>query len=627
MLLRFLTGEAVQDSRRWGTLVNRLAAHCQVQHEHLQRCFEIVDLEAFKFLVMEDLDGRALDSVWESGKRLAPPEASRVVRSVAMGLDALQRGGLAHSDVRPQRIWLEKGGHVRLLRDPPTDSTPIDFFQPDPEGSLLARADYLAPDFLQADKTPDSLTDIYALGCVFYHLLTGQPPFPGGDIRQKMVQHASQALPSLESMGIPKAIADVVASMLAKDPGIRCQDASRVAAQLTAQVEPSRLNIAPPMPPPTLAVYEQSLRPSRTAVAVSAKPPAKIIASPSPAAAAPLPTVAPARTIAAPKGTVPLAGVTAVPVAPVASAPHASALRSRHARPKQTSQAILIGLGLGIAALLILIGLIVLNNMSDQMPDRTRSADQAGVTETKDESLGIPNESTAPSEVATSEDLPVAADGPFVLVNDDGQTPWLPPTAGSPISLKFVPPGSQIYVIARPADLIASSEGPRILEAMGPAFASVRSAWETAAGCSLGDVQQLILSLHDGGSDFPRPAIVVRLVQAVEKSELLRRWGDPTPVSAGEVEYYRAASGWSFYVPQESDGPIFVMGPEDQIRDVIEFRSAPPAMRLAMNKLLAASDDRRQLTILFSPNELIVNLFRDGRQLSMCDPRKIREPL
>jgi eukaryotic-like serine/threonine-protein kinase len=258
---------------------------------------------------------------------------------------------------------------------------------------------------------------------------------------------------------------------------------------------------------------------------------------------------------------------------------------------------------------------------------RTQPSDIAEQSPWDEPSPVRPDEGSGQTGTGSERPAVESARGSFATVADDGQTPWLPPTTGAPVVLKYVPPGSQLYLIARPADLLASSEGARSLEALGPSFAASRAAWESAAGCSLSDVRQLILTVHQAGQDFPRPAVVVQLTQPVDKTALLQRWGNPSPVTLGNAEFYNSPNGWSYFVPPDGDGRTFVMGPEAQIRDVIEFQSAAPPLQLAMNKLVAVSDDQRHLTILFSPNELIGNLFRDGRQWSLCEPRKIREPL
>ena len=116
----------------------------------------------------------------------------------------------------------------------------------------------MAPEFLQDGKSPDALTDIYALGCTLYELLAGQPPFPGADLRTKMHQHATQPIQSLEALGVPQPLTQVVAYLMAKNPAVRYQHLNQVMAQVSPFVDPSRLNIASPKPPATQAAYERA---------------------------------------------------------------------------------------------------------------------------------------------------------------------------------------------------------------------------------------------------------------------------------------------------------------------------------------------------------------------------------
>jgi hypothetical protein len=72
---------------------------------------------------------------------------------------------------------------------------------------------------------------------------------------------------------------------------------------------------------------------------------------------------------------------------------------------------------------------------------------------------------------------------------------------------------------------------------------------------------------------------------------------------------------------------VFVVGKAEEIEEIRAAQGASPMITAAMEKLLKASDDRRHLTVLFAPNELISNFFRDGRPWSLCEPRQAREPL
>src|SRR5690606_21911251 len=97
---------------------------------------------------------------------------------------------------------------------------------------LAQSADYLAPELMQPGRAPDPLSDVYALGCTLYCLLTGNPPFAGGNVQQKMQRHATEPIRPLEAFGIGPPLAQLVPYLMAKNPAVRLQSAAIVAEQL-----------------------------------------------------------------------------------------------------------------------------------------------------------------------------------------------------------------------------------------------------------------------------------------------------------------------------------------------------------------------------------------------------------
>ena len=368
VVLQFLTGPATQDPRQWAALAPQLQVHSAVQHPHLQRCFEVVDLTSYRFLVVEDLRGQSVDQLLSGGQRLAPAEACRIVRCAALALTPLHQRGVAHGDIRPCRLWLEQGGNVKLLREPVNGFAPVFLSQPDAAGSLAPRADYLAPEFLQEGKSPDALTDIYALGCTLYELLAGQPPFPGADLRTKMHQHATQPIQPLDAVGVPQGLTQVVAYLMAKNPAVRYQHLNQVIAQVSPFVDPSRLNVASPKPPATQAAYERAIQQRQTAAPASAAP---LPVRPASGAAGP--------TVARPAAVVPAAagGPLAAPTAgtPAATGTAGSVLHGRQ-RHKPAQNKLLFNLAIaGGVVLLLLIVLIWLNSGTGEGPAKPRGGE------------------------------------------------------------------------------------------------------------------------------------------------------------------------------------------------------------------------------------------------------------
>lgn len=365
VVLQFLTGPATQDPRQWAALAPQLQVHSAVQHAHLQRCFEVVDLTSYRFLVVEDLRGQGVDQLLPGGQRLPPAEACRIVRCAALALTPLHQRGVAQGDIRPGRLWLEQGGNVKLLRDPVSGFAPVFLASPEAADWLAPRADYLAPEFLQEGKSPDALTDIYALGCTLYELLAGQPPFPGADLRTKLHQHATQPIQPLETFGVPPALSQVVAYLMAKNPAVRYQHLNQVIAQVSPFVDPSRQNLASPQPPATLAAYERTFV-QRTTPAGAVTAPLPVLPAGGGANAA---AGRPAAAISAPGGS-PSAG----PVGEVAvSAKPADSVLQGRRRYKPAQQKLLFQVAIaGALVLLLLLALIWLNSDSSPRPPPSR---------------------------------------------------------------------------------------------------------------------------------------------------------------------------------------------------------------------------------------------------------------
>ncbi|QDU97742.1 serine/threonine protein kinase [Lignipirellula cremea] len=591
VILQFLAGAAVKNPQLWSTAASRTRRLAQVKHPQIQRVFEPVDLQSFKFAVIEDLQGRSLDSML-SKSPLPASEACRVIRLAALALGSLHEAKLIHGDIRPRNLWLEPSGNVRLLIDP--FETPASFQSQqitDPD-KLAARSDYLAPEMLHPGKEPDELTDIYGLGCTLYELVAGRPPFAGGEIDQKMQRHASEAIVPLEQFGAPQAVSQLVSYMMAKNAQVRYQEAAVVAQQVSQLVPQEQVQAPAPSVHPRLAAFEESLLQNK-------------------------PT--PSRT---PGGAPSFAGIQTAGTAGTASGPAKAPLvvaedRRKPGEPKAMfSKKNLTYLGIsGAAAAVLALGLLIAWGMSGDESDPIAAGDPATTPTSATTPAGTPTDAAPTAPV-------VSGPNAQVVVPDDGETLWESPTMGQPISFRYVPPGSQILLYARPADLLATPQGAAALQALGPDFAAVRADWEKASGFPLEEVNQLIVSFHDNPGRAPRPCVVAYLKNPTTTNQLLEKWGDPAPTAQGEANFYNA-NGYSFYAPTQENGNTFVMGALPEIKDVIANGIGVAPMSREMGDLARTTDADRQLTLLVAPGYL----YTDGRPL-MAGPReRLLDPL
>jgi serine/threonine protein kinase len=229
VLLYFFAGAATQDLRKWLPVEARSQLAAAVKHPNVSRVDALIQADGYKFLVMEGLEGKSLDELAQ-GKPLPLGDVCRYLRKAATGLARLHNLNQIHADIRPDTLWLEHSGQLKLLYFP---------LSRDPFGPAAAldpsNADYLAPEcVLPGGKSPDVLSDIYSLGCTAYHLLSGQVPYPGGDAADKARRHASAACVPLDQLaGLPSPVASLIARMMAKDPQERPATAVLVADEVS----------------------------------------------------------------------------------------------------------------------------------------------------------------------------------------------------------------------------------------------------------------------------------------------------------------------------------------------------------------------------------------------------------
>jgi serine/threonine protein kinase len=602
VLLQFLSGPVTQNPQSWGMASNEARIATRMVGPHLHRLFDLCDTPKHKFLVWEDLRGQTLEERLAAG-RLPPSEACRVARQLALALATVHQGGRVHGDVRPISVWCDhaKGGapsHTRLLRDPLAMPAPLMVHQPDPQGRTLAMADYAAPELQMPGALPNILTDVYSVGCVLYQLLSGSPPFPGGDAMQKMARHGNEPPRPLQAVGVPPPIEQLVVYLLAKNPGMRYQDTVSVAEQLSAFIDPAVLKVTPPAPSPTLVAFESQLKQSAAAHAATA--PVIPVAAQMPAASSMVPGYAQTPAYS------PNAQVSApAPAAPVSiqTDGDSSTARSSVRRKRKTS---LMPLWVTLASLGLFGAAGIAYWMSTKPePDVVQNSSDSSTGDQGPESTTNTSNSADPAKTGDGENTKStttqtsANSANAQLVTDDGKTLWASPTEGTPIDLKYVPPEAQVVFCLRPTSMMATSEGPKVLKALGPEFQPVLEKFEKASGVKFADLDRLIVSLHNNDGNFPRVACVATLKEGESAKALVPTWDGVEEDKEGETAFQKGNS-WSFWVPESEADRLFVMAEETDVRDVI--KNPKWDLRREAERLRKSTDDQRHATVLFYPN-------------------------
>ena len=214
--------------------------------DHLVDIFDFVyepEREQIAY-AMELLRGRDLRNLIEEKKALAPARAARIAAQLCDALSAIHKVGVVHRDLRPSNVMLVRRGgdpdYVKVF-DFGLARFPGPVRHATAAGASLGNPIYMAPE--QADSPDvDARADLYAVGCILFHLITGRPPFWGEDAtailaKKRAATRAPSPVGDHGAGDVPPALAAIVQRLLARDPAERYPDASTTRAALLEGAE------------------------------------------------------------------------------------------------------------------------------------------------------------------------------------------------------------------------------------------------------------------------------------------------------------------------------------------------------------------------------------------------------
>jgi serine/threonine protein kinase len=206
------------------------------------------------FLAMEYVPGPTLFQLVKRHGVMDPVWSSLWIADVADALDYVHQGGVIHRDLKPSNVVVTPDGDAKLLdlglarwmHDDHNEEKLLG------RGRIVGSFDYMSPEQGVDSARADARSDIYSLGCVFYFLLAGHPPFHHvPDRMQKIECHKTIAPTPIAALrpDVPTLLCDAVTRMLAKEPGRRFAVAAEV-RDLLLDLADQYLDGAPPNPLP-----------------------------------------------------------------------------------------------------------------------------------------------------------------------------------------------------------------------------------------------------------------------------------------------------------------------------------------------------------------------------------------
>src|SRR5690242_3443163 len=193
----------------------------RLSHPHIVAVFRADEVAGHPFFAMPFIEGENLAERVNARGPLPPADAVRTLREVALALAYAYAHGVVHRDVKLENIMLERGSGRSIVTDfgiARVEFGPV-FGQ---DALVMGTASYMSPE--QIDGEPlDGRSDLYSLGVVGFHALSGKLPFTGGSVTALLDAHKRQPAPPLAAVApqVPAPIAAVIDRCLAKERDAR----------------------------------------------------------------------------------------------------------------------------------------------------------------------------------------------------------------------------------------------------------------------------------------------------------------------------------------------------------------------------------------------------------------------
>jgi hypothetical protein len=219
--LKVIAAHLAEDESFRERFVAESRAAAAIDHPHVLPIYYAGESEGTLYIAMRLVEGEDLRHLIRAAGSVDPRRAARIVDQVAGALDAAHARGLVHRDIKPANVLLDAGDHAYLtdfgLTKRLGSSAALSR-----SGQWVGTLGYVAPEQIRGERI-DARADVYALGCVLFHSLTGQAPYMRESEEATLWSHLHDPPPpaSMLAEGVPQEFDAVIERALAKDPGER----------------------------------------------------------------------------------------------------------------------------------------------------------------------------------------------------------------------------------------------------------------------------------------------------------------------------------------------------------------------------------------------------------------------
>jgi len=229
---------------------NEAQSAARLDHENIGRVHYVGEADGWHYIVFEFIEGINLRDLVERDGPLRLSDAVSYMLQLGDALAHAARRDVVHRDIKPSNVLITPEGKAKLVDMGLARLHQVEHANNDltASGVTLGTFDYISPEQARDPRSADVRSDLYSLGCTFYFMLTGRPPFPEGTVLQKLLQHQGDEPPDPRRLcaDLPDDVYRILKRLLAKSPDHRYQQPAEMVAELTQAAVRLRLRSAAP---------------------------------------------------------------------------------------------------------------------------------------------------------------------------------------------------------------------------------------------------------------------------------------------------------------------------------------------------------------------------------------------
>jgi serine/threonine protein kinase len=227
--LKFLSIRGEGNVKRF--LREARAAAC-LNHTSIAQIYDAGTEQGYHFYSMECLPAGSLQQHLREVGKVTPLRALKMMIDVARGLEYAESQGIVHRDIKPDNLMLDVHGNVKLVDMGLARHSELGN---DEKVTIAGTPQYISPEHATGERT-DHRSDIYSLGCTFYHLLTGDAPFGGKSVMEILEKQVTeQPVPVKTLVQVSGRLSKLIERMMAKNPEDRPANATVLIRELETE--------------------------------------------------------------------------------------------------------------------------------------------------------------------------------------------------------------------------------------------------------------------------------------------------------------------------------------------------------------------------------------------------------